>query len=570
LPEMATLTIELCPENADQDSYADAATTDGGDVSPRKMPRTAEALDFEICPGMACSEAEFTPARKMIAELDRIQDGQQCREARHKREGPAYSPSLQSAAWGSTPRSLSFTPPHVPVSEQRGHWDSEVLMHGVLPGMPQICLERLLVEKPPAEKRFQAVREAEAPGFCAQISTFREEGLNCVFEVEVSGADLLSRHVAKCSLTQLRRVHEEVKSVFAASTGQPLQLPALHPVLVPLPLRRRWWSSKSVELQRWLDQVLSNRLIACSPPLLRFLKLKQPPRLRAAQDSNPFVDVMEHQLPFLENIISFLEAPVDLLNVCTSSYCVCEQDHYWESLFKMTWPAFHESLSFQGDQHWRSLHHQMLNGKIVCILEVFDREKSPGFTMSCVPAWVHWETKSDSYVANYVSFDPDVRPESIPRWEGHRLRFCPAAVRDRLQPLEACIPSRKPSSCFRSDRIVERQLGYPFEPLPGVDKFEIGGGVELQWKKQEGGAFGWWHGLLEKVELDSHGRSAVATLVFPHFPANSAFYRLCVRFGDGRMRSCDFGGISGGLRPISEAEEEHWIRFFRPMETLCC
>lgn len=444
-------------------------------------------------------------------------------------------------------------------------------MHGVLPGTSQLCFEVLPKERRPAEEGFHVGRETKA--LCARISTCGEECLSCLFEIEVFGTALPSRHVVTCSLAEFRRLHDEVKSDFAACTGHSLQFPAACPLLIrtlPPPLRQRWQKAKSLELQQWLDWVMGNRLIACSPPILRFLKLEQPPRLRAAQDSSRLLEVMDDQLPFLEKIISFMEAPRDLLNVCTTSYFVCEQDHYWESLFEITWPAFYESLTCQGQQNWRSLHHQMLNGKIACILEVFHREKSPGFTMSCVPGWVHWETKSDSYVVNYVTFDSDVRPESIPRWEGHRLRFCPADVRERLQPLEAELPTVKPSSCLRRDQSVVRLLGYPYESLPGVDNFEVGGGVELQWKKQDGAAFGWWHALLEHLTLDSHGRSAVATLVFPHFPTNSSFYRLRVRFGDGCMRPCDFGGISGGLRPISEAEEQHWLRFFRPRETLCC
>jgi len=37
---------------------------------------------------------------------------------------------------------------------------------------------------------------------------------------------------------------------------------------------------------------------------------------------------------------------------------------------------------------------------------------------------------------------------------------------------------------------------------------------------------------------------------------------LEVRIGDAELRPCSFGGFTGGLRPMSEDEHAHWMRFF--------
>jgi hypothetical protein len=98
--------------------------------------------------------------------------------------------------------------------------------------------------------------------------------------------------------------------------------------------------------------------------------------------------------------------------------------------------------------------------------------------------------------------------------------------------------------------------------LEGFEGLEIGRGVELQWKMQELSPFGWWFGQLESLQREPNAKTAIATITFAHFPENSRWYRLRLRFGDSKVRACSFGGFSGGIRPVSNAEKEQWMIFF--------
>eukprot|EP00435_Cladocopium_sp_Y103_P070795 s234_g36.t1 len=190
------------------------------------------------------------------------------------------------------------------------------------------------------------------------------------------------------------------------------------------------------------------------------------------------------------------------------------------------------------------LYMQMCLGKREEVLEVFDREKKIGFSMSCMVAKVSWEHSSNSYVANYVSAS-HVQPERIPADQKHRLRFCPAGTaRDQLQP-EIGPPGAAEI--------------YPYRVLKGYDGVVLGQGVELQWKMQIGSPFGWWYGKVERLERN--GATAAVTLIFPHFPTNSRWYRLRVVVGDGVVRRCAIGGYHGGLRAVTAEEEKVWSQF---------
>ena len=46
------------------------------------------------------------------------------------------------------------------------------------------------------------------------------------------------------------------------------------------------------------------------------------------------------------------------------------------------------------------------------------------------------------------------------------------------------------------------------------------------------------------------------TLIFPHFPTNSRWYRLRVVVGDGVVRRCGIGGYHGGIRAVSAQEDK--------------
>merc|ERR1719265_277386 len=207
------------------------------------------------------------------------------------------------------------------------------------------------------------------------------------------------------------------------------------------------------------------------------------------------------------------------------------------------WPAFHEAVSFNSrKQDWRRIYQETQMGRCECTLEVFDREKKPGFAMAAMPARVQFKAKLNGFIARYISASP-VRPELIPSTEGHRIRFCPPSVRERLQPYGVTMSpggmsisssdARVPDA-FCSSKIMRSFPGekssssdYPYRVLESTDGLEVGKGVELQWKMQEHSPFGWWYGTLGALKhfRDQNGEYAVATITFDHFPRNSLWFR---------------------------------------------
>lgn len=237
-----------------------------------------------------------------------------------------------------------------------------------------------------------------------------------------------------------------------------------------------------------------------------------------------------------------------------------ESNALWSNIYKKKWPTFSEFLDLQGPQDWADLYQQTLNGKTEVVLEVFDREKKLGFAMAAMAARVTYDDISCSYKAKYISAG-EVHPESIPCWEEHRLRCCPPAVRGKLQPrvLPECAEELL---CKPGD--LPQPLGdmYPYSVLQGFEGLQPGVGIELQWKMQYGSPFGWWYGHLDTIDFDKDGMLATATISFRHFPVNSRWYTLQVRFGDSQMRPCTFGGFTGGIRVTTEVEMKRWMNFF--------
>lgn len=252
--------------------------------------------------------------------------------------------------------------------------------------------------------------------------------------------------------------------------------------------------------------------------------------------------------------------PKDMYRLCyTQSHTLAAElrhrdDAIWNRLYLNRWPAFHDgNCHHYSDRKWRELYRTTLVGHHVLVLEVFNRLKSRGFVMSAMPARVNYVAKSNSFLVRYMSASP-VPPEVIPASEGFRLRFCPPDARHLMQ-----------ESTSGLEGLGALQLpmdSYPFQVLQGYDHLVVGQGVELQWKMQSGSPFGWWFAKLESLKVNPNGgECATATLTFPHFPSDSQWHRLEVRFGDNKIRNCHFGGFTGGLRRTSRAEQEHWQLF---------
>mmetsp|Transcript_9545 Transcript_9545/g.23016 ORF Transcript_9545/g.23016 Transcript_9545/m.23016 type:complete len:387 (+) Transcript_9545:51-1211(+) len=288
-------------------------------------------------------------------------------------------------------------------------------------------------------------------------------------------------------------------------------------------------------------------------------------RLQNVVISGGFLCMASSHQPLLLEVLRFLlTEPNDFRTMCLLSPALAPfmepfMDCLWSGLYRLRWPAFHDLLSHFNAEAWLGLYWQTWRGNSQFPIEVFDREKRLGFCMSAMPALVWYDCTVDGYVVSYISAS-QVKPEVIPKSEERRLRACPALARQRLrvhQLQDAKAPLQFPQTSKRNGT-------YPFKVLDGLDGLEVGQAVELQWKMQLGSPFGWWFGHLEALSFDAGCETACATVIFKHFSTRSRWHRLRVRVGGREVRRCDFGGFTGGLRPVAPAEEAVWQSFLPP------
>jgi len=273
-------------------------------------------------------------------------------------------------------------------------------------------------------------------------------------------------------------------------------------------------------------------------------------------------EIIEHVPPILFTIIDFIaDRPRNAvrLSCWTASFIHAETriaaHLLWSTMYERRWPAFHDALSYMGKGKlvdWCTRYRETLFGKTKLILEVYHRELKRGYSMSVMPAHVRFDAKLNAYRAEYISASRAL-PETIPATDNHRLRFCSAGTRERLElnfvAQQQLQDQNDSASC------------YPYQVLQGTDDLVPGKSVEVQWKMQRGSPFGWWHGSLESIAYEDNGPHATATVTFAHFPRDSHWHRMQVRCGDSEVRANDYGGFTGGIRACSDAEARHWKRF---------
>jgi len=276
--------------------------------------------------------------------------------------------------------------------------------------------------------------------------------------------------------------------------------------------------------------------------------------------------LLESVQPVFGEIVSYVaSSPSHFVRLCalaSRSLAVAIDFEFhpcWAMMYSERWPAFYQHLRYHGAVAWRAKYQETFRGHLECVLEVFDREKKLGFAMAAMPAHIQYDAKLNSYVARYLSAST-VMPEVISSGEEHRLRFCPTSAQTRLMPASPFSECGGGAELKQAKRTKDES--YPYKVLEGVNGLTIGQGVELQWRMQKGSPFGWWYGELESLKMDADGVMATAVIIFRHFPANSRWYRLQVRFGGPEMLDCPFGGYTGGVRPVSDKEHKHWMRFF--------
>lgn len=328
---------------------------------------------------------------------------------------------------------------------------------------------------------------------------------------------------------------------------------------MPLALATEDPHEACTHLQMWLEQAMEADMALDSKvmPLL----VAVPPAPARGAELRSLEAFAEGLQPLLFGIAGWAAAsPAGLLRLAFASRSLAAQlevleQPLWQALYRRRWPAFHDCLRHHGTGSWRAVYRETLAGQRTCTLEVFEREKKVGFTMSAMPAQVRFDRAQAVYVAKYLSAS-QVMPEAIPLGEEHRLRFCPPSARHCIQ---GHLTADLTPQCSKKLSLLAKS--YPYSVLEGVSGLEVGSGVELQWKMQSGSPFGWWYGTLEALRVGGNV-PWVATVTFRHFPRDSRWYRLDVEFGDSQVRPCAIGGYSGGLRGVSEREQALWTRFF--------
>ncbi|CAJ1398105.1 unnamed protein product [Effrenium voratum] len=338
-------------------------------------------------------------------------------------------------------------------------------------------------------------------------------------------------------------LEEEKDWTASAAFAQPLEYVNLQPWKWTCYMR----DTRSC-LQTWLDEVLTSDL--CGSDSFREFLFRQPP----ATSGDAAQTVLA--LPIMGHILSFLEQPSDVASLSSltskslnySGTTLCNRQ--WERMYAERWRAFHEAQVYHSELSrqpvdWKSMYQHTDAGRHEALLEVYDREKKLGFAMSCMLAKVIWDSRTNSYIASYVSAS-QVLPERISYLETYRLRFCPPSVRRQLRP--ELRPPQAPDV-------------YGYRVLAGVPDVKAGQGVELQWKMQQGSPFGWWFGIVESLERDKAGRARL-TMTFEHFPSSSRWRRLQIVIGDGSTRQCAIGGWHGGVRAVTHCEQKEWAKFF--------
>eukprot|EP00437_Effrenium_voratum_P002922 CAMPEP_0181430584 /NCGR_PEP_ID=MMETSP1110-20121109/17799_1 /TAXON_ID=174948 /ORGANISM="Symbiodinium sp., Strain CCMP421" /LENGTH=451 /DNA_ID=CAMNT_0023553905 /DNA_START=39 /DNA_END=1394 /DNA_ORIENTATION=- len=380
--------------------------------------------------------------------------------------------------------------------------------------------------------------------------TFKDE-----FVVQLKGvADVQFWQGVRCR-SDFEQLHEELGREHGGEIIQPLpnrtaEYFKMQPVVWSV-----YMHESSVGLEDWLNQVIDAGF-GRAGSFKRFLsnQATQGPTGIHGWDS---ASHMILSLPMLDDVINFLEEPLDVAHLCElSSKTIFENGKLfcptqWERMYAERWPAFHEAQCHMSEvthmkTDWKSVYRHTCSGKYEALLEVYDREKKLGFAMSCMLAKVSWDANINCYITSYVSAS-QVLPEKIPYHEGHRLRFCRPSVREELKP--ELMPPLAPEV-------------YGYRVLHDVPDLKVGQGLELQWKMQQGSPFGWWFGIVESVVRDPNSTKAIVTMTFDHFPATSRWRRLQITVGDGATRPCAIGGWHGGVRAVSPSEKKEWAKFF--------
>jgi hypothetical protein len=251
---------------------------------------------------------------------------------------------------------------------------------------------------------------------------------------------------------------------------------------------------------------------------------------------------------------------ISLARTCRRFGELPQEESFWRYQFACKWPHFYETFQDEKwgrkDPHvipqiitaaldqdpkwrlpselmkfssWREAYKNVLEGKQKCILQIFKREKNHGFMRSYYDGVTSYIKEKGEYKIEYFPHLNTLSPakgEIISEDQFDRMKVVPLELR------------------HHNPFCVYRREG-PLEPLAAGDE------VEVQWRNNEDGAFGWWHGIVQSISEDK-----IVELVFKHYPTTSPWHLLRLPYGLQKPIPCKPSGWLGAIRKINAAEKE--------------
>eukprot|EP01116_Phalansterium_solitarium_P024995 TRINITY_DN9357_c0_g1_i1.p1 TRINITY_DN9357_c0_g1~~TRINITY_DN9357_c0_g1_i1.p1 ORF type:complete len:362 (-),score=56.93 TRINITY_DN9357_c0_g1_i1:275-1360(-) len=275
--------------------------------------------------------------------------------------------------------------------------------------------------------------------------------------------------------------------------------------------------------------------------------------------------LQELPLELVDRIAQFLDKPRDLAAfgaTCHQYYELALGQELWSGLYAVRFPVFHAAIFREiclndsvdepdilpGDcsprwepprrlidtrKSWRTLYQETLSGTLVIVLHIYNRDLQIGFLRSYFDALV-------SYTGGqyFVQYFPHLVHAHEPRVE--YIAEDLLARRTRIVPLD--LRTHCPYTVYRP---------------PATQQLKIGDVVELQWRKQADGAFGWWYGKVNG--FDDEDGVPVVRILFDQFPTASAWFLLRVPPNLTIPWPISASGFVGGIRKLLPAEHAEMI-----------
>jgi len=285
-------------------------------------------------------------------------------------------------------------------------------------------------------------------------------------------------------------------------------------------------------------------------------------------------------------ICGFFDSPKELCSLsrsCKRLAFLCNEESLWRYYFQQKWPWFYDTYEMEKTkmvesdiivqqelepmkkqepswsppnqlihfENWKQFYQDVHQGKQKFILQVYERESNHGFMRSYYDGLVSYLSSTASIRVQYF---PHLNTTSPPKEE-----IIKPQQYDRLK----CVP-------------VEIRHNNPFNVFlrSKPEQLSVGDEVEVQWRNNPDGAFGWWHGIIDTVShydgnqhqtTTEHG-AVVFDIVFSHYPPTSPWFRLRLPSGLQKPLPCRPSGWLGSIRKLTPPELQVMKSHFKKYE----